>query len=115
MDNIYLWSDAKAVLNYLRNRNTNFGPCNMRRCNEIKQNTNIEDWNYIPTDLNIADVLSRGILLENPDALPSWFTGPNFMKEASSIYNFESSENDRNTTETVTENCNKNLTFTPLK
>ena len=104
MDNIYLWSDSKTVLNYLRNRNTNFGPYIMRRCNEIRQNTNVEDWNYIPTDLNIADVLSRGILLENPDVLSSWFTGPNFMKEASSIYNFESSENDRNTTEAATAN-----------
>ena len=104
IDNIYLWSDSKTVLNYLRNRNTNFGPYIMRRCNEIRQNTNVEDWNYIPTDLNIADVLSRGILLENPDVLSSWFTGPNFMKEASSIYNFESTENERNTIETATAN-----------
>ena len=104
IDNIYLWSDSKTVLNYLRNRNTNIGPCTMRRCNGIRQNTNVEDWNNIPTDLNIADVFSRGILLENLDVLSSWFTGPNFMKEAISIYNFESSENDRNTTETATVN-----------
>ena len=104
IDNIYLWSDSKTVLNYLRNSNTNFDPYIMRRCNEIRQNTNVEDWNYIPTDLNIADVLSRGILLENPDVLSSWFTGPNFMKDASSIYSFESGENDRNTTETTVAN-----------
>ena len=104
MDNIYLWSDSKTVLNYLRNRNTNFGPYIIRRYNEIRQNTNVEDWNYIPTDLNIADVLSRGILLENPDVLSSRFTSPNFMNEASSIYNFESSENDSNTTEAATAN-----------
>ena len=48
--NIYLWSDLKTVLNYLRNRNTNFGPYIMRRCNEIGQNTNVQDWNYIPTE-----------------------------------------------------------------
>ena len=104
IDNIYLWSDSKTVLNYLHNRNTNFGPYIIRRCNEIRQNTNVEDWNYIHTDLNIADVLSQGILLANPDMLSSWFTGPNFMKEASSIYNFESSENDGNTTEAATAN-----------
>ena len=104
IDNIYLWSDSKTVLNYLHNRNTNFGPYIMRRCNEIRQNTNVEDWNYIPTDLNIADVLSQGILLENPEVLSSWFTGPNSMKEASSSYNFELSENVRNTTEAATVN-----------
>ena len=81
----------------------------MRRCNEIKQKTNVEDWNYIPTDLNIADLLSRGILLENPDELPSWFTGPNFMKKANSIYDFESSEKGRNTTETTAGNPYEDL------
>ena len=54
--------------------------------------------------MNIAGVLSQGILLENPDVLSSWFTGPNFVKEASSIYNFELSENDRNTSEAATAN-----------
>ena len=47
-DNIYLWSDSKTVLDYLRNRNTNFGTYVVRRCNEIRQNTNVEDWNYTP-------------------------------------------------------------------
>ena len=108
IDNIYLWSDSKTVLNYLRNRNTNFGPY-IIRCNEIRQNANKVDWNYIPTDLNIADVLSPGILLENPDVLSSWFTGPNFMEEASSIYNFESSENARNTTKAATANLYQEL------
>ena len=36
--------------------------------------------------------------------LSAWFTGSNFMKEASLIYNFESSENDSNTTEIATAN-----------
>ena len=65
--------------------NTNSG------LDKIRQNTNVKDWNYIHTDLNIA-FLSRGILLENPDASSSWFTGPNFTKEVRSIYNFESSK-----------------------
>ena len=71
----------------------------MRRCSEIRQNTNVEGWNYIPTDLNIADFLSRGILLETPQVLSSWLTGPDFMNEASSIHSFELSENGRDTAE----------------
>ena len=63
IDNIYLSSDSKTVLNYLRNRNTNFGPYIMRRCNEIRQNTNVEDWNYIPTDLNI--IITRNTTRES--------------------------------------------------
>ena len=114
IDNIYLWSDSKTVLN-LCNMNTHFGMYIMRRCNEIQQNTDVEDWNYIPTDLNMTDVLSGGILIENPDMLSSWFAGPNFIKEASLIYNFESSENGRNTTKTVQQISTKCFTFTYLK
>ena len=109
IDNIYLGSGSKTVLNYLRNMNSNFGPYIIRRCNEIRQNANVEDWNHIPTDLNIADFLSRGILLENSDMLSSWFTGPNFIKQASSIYNFDSNENGRNTTETAAINQYQDL------
>ena len=85
LENIYLGSESMAVLNYLRNSNTNFGPYIMRRGKKIRQNENVEDWNEIPKDLNMTDVLSRGILLDNPEVLPSWFRDLNFMKEASSF------------------------------
>ena len=74
----------------------------MRRCSEIRQNTNVEGWNYIPTDLNIADFLSRGILLETPEVLSSWLTVPDFTNKASSIYSFKLSENGRDTAERAT-------------
>ena len=86
----------------------------MRRCYEIRQNTNIEDRNYIPTDLNIADLLSCWILLENLDVLSSWFAGPKLIKEASSVYNFQSNENGRNSTETAAANQYQDLNvYTP--
>ena len=67
------------------------------------------------TGLNIADLLSRGILLDNPNVMLSWFTGPNFMKQASSIINFELSENGRNAIEQQQQLSIKSLTFTHLK
>ena len=99
IDNVYLWPDSKTVLNYLCNRNTNIGPYIMRRCNVIRQNTNVKDLNHIPTNLNIADVLSLEILLENPDVPSSWFTGSNFV----------SNENVRNTTESTASNPYQDL------
>ena len=44
---IYLWTDSKTVLNYLYNENTNFGVYITHRVNEIRNNTNIEDWYYV--------------------------------------------------------------------
>ena len=57
----FLWSGSKTILNYLRNTKTNFGPYIMQRCIEIRVNTRVEDWRYIPSEINIADILSRGI------------------------------------------------------
>ena len=67
--------------------NTIFTQYIMRRCNETQQKTNTEDWNYILTDLNTTDVLSREILSESQNVPSSWFTGLNFIKETTSIYN----------------------------
>ena len=82
IDNIHLWFESKTVLIYM-----NFRPYIMRRCYQIRQNTNLEDWKYISTDLNIADVLPCGIILENLDVLLSWFAGQNFIKDDSLVFN----------------------------
>ena len=44
---IYLWTDSETVLNYLYNENTNFGVYVTHQVNEIRNNTNIEDWHYV--------------------------------------------------------------------
>ena len=61
VDSVFLWSDSKTVLNYLRNKKNNFGPYIIRRCNKIRVNTRVEDWRYIPSEINIADILPRVI------------------------------------------------------
>ena len=98
IDSTFMWSDSTTVLNYIRNTTTNFGPYIMRRCNEIRENTEINEWRYIPTDLNIADILSRGITTENPNLLDSWFIGPTFITEPNKNYNFEPNYDNVNST-----------------
>ena len=61
IDSVFLLSDSKAVLSYLRNTKANFGPCIMRRCNEIRLNTRVQDWRYISSEINISDIFSRDI------------------------------------------------------
>ena len=85
---VLLWSDLKTVLNYLRNTKTNFGPYIMRRCNEIRVNTRVDDWRYIPSEINIADVLSRGVSFDKFH-LSTWFTGPEFLVSNNQNYDFE--------------------------
>ena len=59
--NISFWSDSKAVLKYIYNENKHFPVYVMHRLDEIRSNSSINDWNYIPTNLNISDVCTRPI------------------------------------------------------
>ena len=88
IDSVFLWSDSKNVLIYLRNKKPNFEPYIMRRCNKIRVNTRVEDWRYIPSKLNIADILPRGISFDKFYLLSTWFRGPELLVSNNQNYNF---------------------------
>ena len=60
-DTLLLWSDSKAVSNYLRNTKANFRPCIVPRCNKSQVSMRVEDWRYISSEINIVNILSHGI------------------------------------------------------
>ena len=79
---IKLWTDSKVVLNYLHNTHSRFENYVLHRTNEIRLNTNINDWNYIPTKLNVADDATR--VNNNFKSLLHdyrWLTGPEFLQK----------------------------------
>ena len=49
------WSDSQTVLKYIKNENQRFSAYIMHRVNEIKSNSNISDWHYVPGKMNITD------------------------------------------------------------
>ena len=60
----------------------------MRRCNEIRVKTKVEDWRHIHSEINIADILSRGISFNKFHLLSTWFTGPEFLLFNNQNYDF---------------------------
>ena len=60
----HLCSDSATVLKYIQNENVNFGQFIMHRANEIGNSSNIQDWQFIPTELNVA-VDCRGVIKHN--------------------------------------------------
>ncbi len=72
------WSDSLNVLWWIRGKSREFKPFVANRIGEIQTNTSPEQWRYVPTSVNPADLLSRGIvqwILHNQN---SWWTGPEF-------------------------------------
>ena len=51
----------------------------MHRANEIRNNSNIQDWQFIPTVLNVADDCSRGIKHNTLTNKHQWIAGPAFL------------------------------------
>ena len=52
IDNITLYSDTKITLNCISNSSRKFLPFVMNRLNEIRTNTEVKQWNYIPGNVN---------------------------------------------------------------
>ena len=76
---VYFWSDSMTVLRYIRNVSTRFKVFVAHR---IQQDlTDVASWNYVPTDLNPADLASRGINPDDQAKLKFWLNGPDFLKD----------------------------------
>ena len=63
VSNISLWSDSTTVLKYIKNREAKFEKYVLRCTHEINSITNSENWNYIQSNLNVADDLTKCINL----------------------------------------------------
>ena len=80
---VTFWTDSTSCLGMIRNRTARFHVYVANRVCEIQESTNIDDWRYVPTDLNTAaDGLSRGSF---PDTFLNcpYFQGPEFLFRSS--------------------------------
>ena len=75
----YFWTDSQVVLSYLKNRSKRFKTFVANRLEQIKSSTNVEDWHYIKSADNPADIASRGINTKDKSQHEIWFNGPSFL------------------------------------
>lgn len=82
MENIqeFYWTDSKVVLAYINNDAKRFQVYVSNRVQKIRDYTEPQQWFYVPTDMNPADLASRGA---TPQQLANscWFDGPEFLKQ----------------------------------
>lgn len=78
------WTDSTLVLQYIKNETHRFKVYVANRVTEIKNITNVNQWNHIEGEKNPADICSRGVksledLATNKVKGKMWFYGPKFL------------------------------------
>ncbi|XP_058449018.1 uncharacterized protein LOC131428978 [Malaya genurostris] len=87
-----LWSDSKIVLSWIANLKPESPIFVCNRISNIRQLTCTYKWNYVPTTMNPADLISRGIYPATLTSTDLWWRGPNFLhtyEAKPSYYNHE--------------------------
>ena len=52
------------------------------RLAEIEETTSKADWKYVPTNVNPADDISKGLVIQSFVQRSNWLTGPEFLKQS---------------------------------
>ena len=81
IDEEYLWSDSSTVLDWLNDTSKRQSKFVSRKLDRIRKRSNVENWRYVPSELNPADHSSRGIMPAKADPDHVWFKGPAFLYE----------------------------------
>ncbi|GFS71934.1 integrase catalytic domain-containing protein [Trichonephila clavipes] len=81
---VTLWSDSTTALWWIKEYG-NWSVFVANRVKEIRQLTQIQSWKYVPGNMNIADLLSRGC---SPRQMLSsrWWEGPSWFKQNSEYW-----------------------------
>lgn len=76
---INLWSDSKAVLAWIKGDINRWKMYVSNRIKVILKHTKAENWLYVPTKENPADIASRGVAPENLIQNDMWWHGPSWV------------------------------------
>ena len=73
------WTDSTINLFRIRGVKNEYKQFVQNRVNHIRKLSHINEWFYIPTKLNPADLASRGCLPDDILRKEEWLSGPKFM------------------------------------
>ncbi|XP_068735176.1 uncharacterized protein [Montipora capricornis] len=71
------WVDSSTVLSWIKTPSRQFKPFVSSRVTEIQETVGVEDFRYIRSKFNPADILTGGI---EPSQLEDWIKGPSFLQ-----------------------------------
>ena len=76
---VVLWTDSQIVLHWINADSISLKPFVGVRVSEIQSSWKSSQWKFVPTEMNPADDLSRGIDVEKITG--RWLNGPEFLSK----------------------------------
>ncbi|XP_072376467.1 uncharacterized protein [Diabrotica undecimpunctata] len=89
---IYMWSDSKIVLSWLKLEPNQLQVFVANRVTKIQSLTSSDSWHYVNTKENAADIASRGIFPESFLESQLWFQGPQFLRQHPDLWPNDSTD-----------------------
>lgn len=80
ISNVYYWTDSLVVLHQIRSECRRFPMFVACRLGEIHENTDVEQWRWVPSDQNVADMATKEFKDVDLNPGSSWFSGPKFLQ-----------------------------------
>ena len=80
------WTDSTAVLKYLRNEKARYHTFVANRVSLIRELSSVDNWRYVDTSLNPADMASRGLRIAEFLTRKDWISGPTFLRESEEFW-----------------------------
>ncbi|XP_033728036.1 uncharacterized protein LOC117317344 [Pecten maximus] len=87
MDNITMYTDSRVILGYIQNERRRFYIYVGNRVDQIRHSTKPEDWRYVSTEVNPADIATRSLDAESIQN-SVWLLGPSFLLDAEDSHHF---------------------------
>jgi len=81
MDTVHFWTDSTDVLCWIRQLSRKFKTFVANRVSYIQEATKPQQWNYVPTKMNPADLVSRGVPGRELPESELWWNGPGFLQQ----------------------------------
>ena len=80
-EHLVFWSDSMNVMHWIRSKSRDFKPFVANRIGEIHNSSNPKQWRHVPTNVNPADLLSRGRRVNQLQSDFIWWNGPEFLQK----------------------------------
>ena len=86
IDQVIFWTDSTILLGYINNTTRRFKTFVGNRLSYIHEVTSPEQWRYVDSASNPADLASRGIDPDDDASLKKWLNGPDFLLQDESTW-----------------------------